>query len=74
MRTGANRTYTRQPISTQAHSSRLVRKRRLSPDQYLGSVQLKEWVRKNKDQEYVPVDLLKAWDFEGCERLLKVLS
>jgi hypothetical protein len=42
----------------------VVRKLRLSPDQYLGSVQLREWVRKNKDQKYVPSDLLKAWDFE----------
>ena len=42
----------------------IVHKLRLSPDQYLGSVQLKEWVRKNKDHKYVPSDLLKAWDFE----------
>ena len=44
----------------------IVRKLRLSPDQYLGSVQLKEWVRKNKDQKYVPSDLLKAWSFEAA--------
>ena len=44
----------------------IVRKLQLSPDQYLGSVQLKEWVRKNKDQKYVPQDLLKAWDFEAA--------
>lgn len=47
----------------------VVRKLRLSPDQYLGSVQLKEWVRKNKDQKYVPLDLLKAWDFEAASDL-----
>src|SRR3989442_7806836 len=34
-------------------------------DQYVNSVQLKDWVRKNKDQKYVPSDLLKAWDFEA---------
>jgi hypothetical protein len=42
----------------------IVRKLRLSPEQYVNSVQLKDWVRKNKDQKYVPSDLLKAWDFE----------
>lgn len=44
----------------------IVRKLHLSPDQYLGSVQLKEWVRKNKDQKYVPSDLLKAWNLEAA--------
>lgn len=44
----------------------IVRKLHLSPDQYLGSIQLKEWVRKNKDQKYVPSDLLKAWNFEAA--------
>jgi hypothetical protein len=44
----------------------IVRKLGLSPDQYLASVQLKEWVRKNKDQKYVPSDLLKAWNFEAA--------
>ena len=47
----------------------IVRKLQLSPDQYLGSVQLKEWVRKNKDQKYVPSDLLEAWDFEAASDL-----
>jgi hypothetical protein len=47
----------------------VVRKLRLSPDQYLDSFQLKEWVRKNKDQKYVPLDLLKAWNFEGTSDL-----
>jgi hypothetical protein len=35
----------------------------LSPDQYKDSTELKDWVRKNKDQKYVPQDLLKAWGF-----------
>jgi hypothetical protein len=43
----------------------MVQKLRLSPEQYVGSVQLKEWVRKNKDQKYVPSDLLKAWNLEA---------
>lgn len=44
----------------------IVRKLKLSLDQYLASVQLKEWVRKNKDHKYVPSDLLKAWHFEAA--------
>lgn len=42
----------------------IVRKLRLSPEDYEGSLTLKEWVRKNKDQKYIPDDLLKRWDFE----------
>jgi hypothetical protein len=53
------------PADVQPNSfEQIVRKLRLSPDQYLNSAQLKEWVRKNKDQKYVPSDLLKAWNFE----------
>jgi hypothetical protein len=46
--------------------AQIVRELRLSPDQYLASVQLKEWVWENKDQKYVPSDLLKAWHFEAA--------
>jgi len=42
----------------------VVRKLRLSPADYEGSLQLKQWARKNKDQKYIPDDLLKLWDFE----------
>jgi len=44
----------------------IVRKLRLSPEQYVKSVQLKDWSRKNNDQKYVPSDLLKACDFEAA--------
>jgi hypothetical protein len=47
----------------------VVRGLRLSPDQYAGSAQLKEWVRKNKDQKYVPSDLLEAWDFDAASEV-----
>ncbi len=47
----------------------IIRKLRLSPDQYLGSVPLKEWVRKNKNQKYVPSDLLEPWGFEAASDL-----
>lgn len=37
---------------------------KLSPDEYRGSAELKEWVRHNKDHRYVPSELLKAFGFE----------
>src|SRR6266704_1109575 len=39
----------------------VVRRLRLSPAEYEGSIQLKDWVQKNKDQKYVPLNLLQAW-------------
>jgi hypothetical protein len=42
----------------------IVRELRLTPAEYQNSAPLKEWVRKNKDQKYVPLDLLKAWGFK----------
>lgn len=33
----------------------------LAPEDFLGSAQLKAWVRQNKDHKYVPPELLKAW-------------
>ncbi len=35
----------------------------ITPDQYKDSEQLKDWVRRNKDEKYVPTDLLKHWGF-----------
>lgn len=35
----------------------------ITPDRYKDSLPLKEWVRKNKDEKYVPPDLLKYWGF-----------
>jgi hypothetical protein len=42
----------------------VVRKLRLSPTDYEGSIQLREWARKNKDQKYVPSNLLQAWGLD----------
>jgi hypothetical protein len=39
----------------------------LGPDQYKNSLALKEWVRQNKDEKYVPTDLLKHWGFQDDE-------
>jgi hypothetical protein len=35
----------------------------LVPDQYQYSLTLKEWVRRNKDDRYVPMEVLKAFGF-----------
>ena len=35
----------------------------LLPDQYQYSLTLREWVRRNKDDRYVPMEVLKAFGF-----------
>jgi hypothetical protein len=35
----------------------------IGPDEYKDSAALKEWVRQNKDEKYVPPELLKHWGF-----------
>ena len=54
------------PILTPPVSSfeAVVKRLDLSPEQYVDSSALREWVRKNKDQKYIPDDLLKLWGFE----------
>jgi hypothetical protein len=49
------------PYTGASSFEEVVRQLRLSPAEYEGSIQLKAWVRKNKDQKYVPVNLLQAW-------------
>lgn len=41
----------------------------LGPEEYKSSVRLKEWVRKNKDDKYVPPELLKHWGFIDDETI-----
>jgi len=45
----------------------MVKKLGLSPEQYKGSALLKDWVRQNMDEKYVPSDLLRAWGFQKDE-------
>ena len=33
----------------------------LTPEGYVDSSALKRWVMENKDNKYVPTELLKAW-------------
>ena len=37
----------------------------LSPDQYQNSTTLRDWVQRNKDHKYVPLNLLEAWGFKA---------
>jgi hypothetical protein len=43
----------------------LVKSLGLTPDQYTSSGPLREWVAKNKDHKYVPLNLLEAWGFKA---------
>lgn len=46
---------------------RVVENLGLTPEEYLASSALKEWVRQNKDEKYVPPHLLEAWGFSEDE-------
>jgi hypothetical protein len=53
--------------SSASSFEKMVESLGLKPEQYLSSAALKEWVRSNKDDKYVPSDLLKAWGFNVDE-------
>jgi hypothetical protein len=42
----------------------MVESLKLLPEQYQSSSELREWVLQNKDQKYVPPELLKAFGFQ----------
>jgi hypothetical protein len=54
----------RQPLPSRTSFEEAVKAMKLSPREYASSAALKEWVRKNKDHKYVPLDLLTIWGFE----------
>jgi len=41
----------------------LTKALRLAPEDFQTSILLKEWVSRNKNHKYVPLDLLEAWGF-----------
>lgn len=43
---------------------KMVDSLKLAPEQYQSSAELREWVLRNKDDKYVPPDLLKAYGFQ----------
>ncbi len=64
-----NRNFTKpeaiRPIVFSASSfEQMVKALNISPEEYRSSPVLKEWVCQNKDQRYVPPELLKAFGFQ----------
>ena len=52
------------PVASGSCFEKVVENLNLSPSDYLTSSELREWVFRNKDDKYVPSDLLKAFGFE----------
>jgi hypothetical protein len=52
------------PLAVETSFEKVVEELRLSPSEYLTSPGLRDWVSRNKDQKYVPSELLKAFGFE----------
>jgi len=52
------------PLASETSFERVVEELRLSPSEYVTSPRLRDWVSRNKDQKYVPSELLEAFGFE----------
>jgi hypothetical protein len=52
------------PVVSGSSFERVVESLKLSPEQYHRSSELREWVLRNKDDKYVPPELLKAFGFQ----------
>ena len=52
------------PPFSRSSFEEVVRELKLVPEQYPSSLLLRDWVLRNKDEKYVPSDLLKAFGFE----------
>jgi hypothetical protein len=50
-------------VPTSSTFDSMVKALGLTPDTYIDSVELKRWVSENKDNKYVPTELLDAWGF-----------
>ena len=51
-------------VPTVTSFEQAVKEYKLQPDQYIRSLRLREWARKNKNSKYIPEPLLQAWGFE----------
>ena len=54
-----------QVIPSVSSFDQVVETLNLSPQQYQGSPELKEWVRRNRNQRYVPTEVLSVFGFDG---------
>ena len=66
-----NRRFTN-PLATPTASvsssfEEVVQKLKLMPDQFTTSQELRAWVFRNKDEKYVPSEVLKAFGFDDQE-------
>jgi len=55
----------KQVIPSASSFDQVVETLNLSPQQYQGSPELKEWVRRNRNQRYVPTEVLSVFGFDG---------
>jgi hypothetical protein len=51
-------------IASASSFDQMVETLNLLPHQFEGSEALKEWVRRNKNERYVPTEVLNAFGFE----------
>jgi hypothetical protein len=51
-------------IPTITEFEKVTHEFKLQPDQYIRSIQLREWAGKNKNSKFIPGPLLEAWGFE----------
>jgi hypothetical protein len=67
VRRSVNRNFTKpgsiRPVTSPSSFEQLVKELNISPAEYRSSSELKEWVRRNKDDRYVPTEVLKAFGF-----------
>src|SRR3981189_3336406 len=65
VRRSVNRNFTKpgafRPVTPPSSFEQIVKELKISPGEYSTSRELKEWVRRNKDERYVPPELLKAF-------------
>jgi hypothetical protein len=52
------------PAASPSSFEEMVRVMKLHPAEYEHSDALKDWVRRNKEHKYVPLELLRAWGFD----------
>lgn len=65
----ASRNESRITLHGESTFEHVVRRLHLSPEEYVTSTELKDWVRKNKDHKYVPQHLLDLWRFQVDDEL-----
>jgi hypothetical protein len=53
----------KQMVAAASSFDQLVESLNLLPHQYESSHELREWVRRNKNQRYVPTEVLNAFGF-----------